>query len=276
MRPTAIGIAFLLTIALPVSAEPIEVVSKSPAQLLSTDGYVLHSRRLGRDFLVQVTKPPTANTTLGQRLAVLYALDGGLDFIAATGQFMTMVGATGPLMVVTVGYQPQDYRFRNGDVLHATVEREGVTVGGRGGLLEQFLKEDLTPFIQAHYPAADTNARFLFGHSYAAAFAVNVLANDPTAFDGYVIASPVLMHDAKAIARVAATAPRAKGVRVYLAAGGRDLPGVAESLHALKTALETSGTGVRLMTHVYETGDHASYLPSAIAEALPMLVPPSR
>ena len=87
---------------------------------------------------------------------------------------------------------------------------------------EAFLLEDLKPFIQAKFPAADPNRSVLFGHSFGGLFAANVFADKPDAFYGYIIGSASAWADPALIARVAAAAPRANGQHIYLTVGEKE------------------------------------------------------
>ncbi len=261
--------ASALAAALPQAAlaGELQILSRPSTVQDLTQALLVRSPQLQRDFLVQVTTPPAIAP--GGKVPVLYALDGGLGVVGPIGGFLAASGATSPLIVVSIGYQPKDYRFRNGDLLHKPVNRRGNLVGGGGAALEAFLKDDLRPYIEANFPVDPTRS-YLFGHSYAGAFAANVLAHQPTAFAGFLIASPNLPEDpelAETLAHLAGS-----GQSILLARGEHDIAGVEPSFLALKGWLARSGFAVR--DHVYPGANHASYLPAMLLDALPRIAPP--
>lgn len=250
-------------------AGELQILSRPPTVQELTQALLVRSPQLQREFLVQVTTPPAIPP--GAKVPVLYALDGGLGVVGPIGGFLSASGATSPLIVVSIGYQPKDYRLRNGDVLHKPVNRRGAMVGGGGAALEAFLKDDLRPYIEATFPVDPTRS-YLFGHSYAGAFAANVLAHQPAAFAGFLIASPNLPDDpelSETLGRLVGD-----GQSILLARGQNDIAGVEPSFLALRRLLARPGGGFAVTDRVFPGANHASYIPAMLLDVLPRLVPP--
>ena len=257
----------LAMLALPARAGQLQVVSRLATVQDFTQALLVRAPQLERDFVVQVTSSP--NIPAGGKVPVLYALDGGLGVTGPLGGFLAVSGGTAPMIVVTIGYQPKDYRFRNSDLLHKPVERKGVKVGGGGAALEAFLRDDLRPYIEASYPV-DPARSYFFGHSYGAAFALNVLVHQPHAFAGYLIASPSLPPDPDLATALGGLT--GEGRRICLSRGEHDLPGIAEDYDRLRQVLGRGGFVVT--DRVYAGANHASYLAAMLLDALPLMLPP--
>src|SRR5690348_14144691 len=90
----------------------VTVVSQAAYSPAGVQQFVLSSRKLGRDFVVVVTppgapivpgmKPPTNN----QKLAVIYALDGGYGVVGPIAQMLSASGVAAPTYVVSISYPP--------------------------------------------------------------------------------------------------------------------------------------------------------------------------
>jgi hypothetical protein len=174
----------LTIVGTPVSGQ-IRVVSQSPAVQILTDTFLIHSERIGRDFIVEVAIPDSVQP--GRKYPAIYALDGGFGIVGpATRMMKERMSAT---FVVSVGYPDQRGRHvgpPDTDFLHARLEMNGQAVGGGGAAFEDVLLKDLRPFMEGRYPL-DPEKAVLMGHSGGGGFAATVLTTKPEAFAGYVI-----------------------------------------------------------------------------------------
>jgi predicted alpha/beta superfamily hydrolase len=276
----ALALGLALTACAPALAEPLKVVSNNPPGMPGYSSFVLHSDRIGRDFTVTVNTPSAVVFLPGQKLPVIYALDNGYGLAGAQGSLLSNTSAMEPAIIVSVGYQPWETRFRNTDLLHNKLTQDKVTIGGGGAAFEAFLLEDLKPFIEAKYPA-DPARSVLFGHSFGGLFAANVFADKPDAFYGYIIGSASAWADPTLIARVTAAAPRARGQRIYLTVGekeGAGKPGggttMTDGYSGLLKALRGQ-PGVILKAQLYKGETHMSYYPRLVADGFPAVLPPA-
>jgi predicted alpha/beta superfamily hydrolase len=259
--------AFAATGAL---AEPFAVISKSQAKQPGAEEYVLHSQRVGRDFLIEVTTPFGPLVKPGQKLPVIYALDGGYGVAGPLSRVMAATSSMSPALFVAVGYKPSDYARRPTDLLHRPWTRDGETQGGGGAAFEAFLLEELKPYIEANYPADATQAA-LFGHSMGGLFATNVLVRRPDAFAAYVIASPFLESDPAALDG----ARRARGPqRIYVSVGATESKSQLDAAAQISAALARPGSGFAVTTRVFEGEGHVSYYPALVLDAFPAILPP--
>lgn len=177
-------------------AQEVTLVSETPAVQAHAVQLVLHSDLMDRDYRIEVTAPFRGPVFPGQKAAVVYALDGGWGVAGPAGSLLGGGGAMLPAYIVTIGYPQGQRNSREQDLLPRPVRRQdgSMAQGGRSPLFARFLTEELRPFIEARYPV-DPQRSVLFGHSLGGIFTANVLADQPTAFSGYLIASPSVWAD---------------------------------------------------------------------------------
>lgn len=280
---TVLAMAALFSVCgTPASADPLKIVSQSPPVRPGVSSFVLHSDRIGRDFLVVVHQPSATPFLPGQKFPVVYALDSGYGLAGATATLLG-TGAMAPAYVVEIGYPPGQPVRRDDDLAHVVTRPQfgGPTFGGGGAAFEAFLLEDLRPFIAARFPV-DNARSVLLGWSMGGLFAARVFADKPDAFSGWIIGSTPVSLDPGVFAAVVQAAPRAKGARVYLAVGELediDQPGAPhwqmDGFRSLTDALKHR-PGVALRTQVYAGETHLSYYPRLVTDGLPFVLPPRR
>jgi predicted alpha/beta superfamily hydrolase len=249
----------------------IQIVSQAPATQAGAERFVLHSQRVGRDFLVEVTAPITPILP-GQKLPVIYALDSGYGIAGPVGRVLSGPGGMAPAFVVSVGYPDGQPNKRNDDLAHHSFRGEdGATVGG-GAAFEAFLIDELRPFIEARYPA-DPDQAILFGHSLGGLFAANVLADRPEAFRAYLIGSPSVWADPALLGHVAAAASRGGGRRVFVGVGGKETAQMLDGTAQLAAVLSKPPSTFVVKAQVFEGQVHMSYYPQLAPIAFAYVLP---
>lgn len=267
-------LAFVL--AAPAFAQPapaLKIVSEGAYAPAGARQFMLHSERVGRDFVVVVSAPSGPFVQAGQRLPTIYALDAGYGVSGPPAQMMAWAGAMSPAYVVSVGYPEGQTDQRNTDLLHRPVTQDGVTFGGGGAAFQAFLTQELRPFLEARYPL-DPGKTILFGHSYGGLFAANVLAEVPEAFSGYVIASPSVWADPQLLAKLATAAPKGKGWRVFVAVGEKEESRMVEGAGQVATTLAAAGSTFTVDKRVFAGENHISYYPMLVPAAFVWILPP--
>lgn len=260
-------------------AAPLTVVSEAPVTEQSATRFVVHSDRLARDYEVTVQLPDAKVFLPGQKLAAIYALDGGYDLAGPTSVFLGARAMMAPAIVVSLRLAPGQPSSRNEDFTHHPFTVDGKTSGGGGAAFEAFLLQDLRPFIEARYPA-DPASSVLFGHSLGGVFAANLFADNSNAFAGYIIGSVVVPRDPGLVDRVAKATARAHGQRVFLAVGGAEDTTQAEKramrqgFNALARAFRTP-PGVTLQARSYPGENHISYYPNLVLDGFRFVLPPT-
>jgi predicted alpha/beta superfamily hydrolase len=259
-----VAIAAAASFAASASAQALKVVSEADLFPLGNHRFIVHSDKVGRDFAVTVTMP-VAFAKYGPpatKVAVIYALDNGYDVAGPIAQMLSRTTDMSPAYVVSIGYIEGQPNMRGTDDSHQ---------GGGGAAFQQFLTSELRPFIEARYPL-DPNKAVLFGHSAGGTFAANVLAQSPKAFFGYIIGSP---GDGVDVERLAKAAPKADGVRVFLAVGGAENETMLSNEKQVAAALSVKGSAVKLESRVFAGEGHTAYYPALASTAFHWLVPPS-
>jgi enterochelin esterase-like enzyme len=234
-RATSGIAAWLWTMTLAMSAiahaaTGLRVVSSGAYSSNGAEQFVLHSARIGRDFLIVVTPPPTTSVldgslpgrqrSMNRKFPAIYALDSGWGIAGPLAQMMAETQIMAPAYVVSIGYPAGQGDPRNVDLLHRTFVDNGQTYGGGGALFQKFLTDDLRPFVESRYPL-DPDKAVLFGHSFGGLFTANVVATSPAAFSGYIIGSPSVWADPQLLSRLTAVASKGMGRRIYVAVGDR-------------------------------------------------------
>lgn len=281
MRRTLAGCLsiFVAATASAVLAAPLTVVSEAPVAASNATRFMVRSDRLGRDYEITVQLPNAKVFLPGQKLAAIYALDGGYGLAGPNSVFLGARAAMAPAIVVSLDFVRGPPSPRAEDFAHRPFTADGVTAGGGGAAFEAFLLEDLRPFIEARYPA-DPAGSVLFGHSMGAVFAANVFANNPDAFAGYILGSVVVPRDPDLAVRVRRAAATAKGARVFLAVGGsedattREKRRMRQSFADLSAAFKF-GRGVALLARSYPGENHMSYYPNLMLDGFRFVLPPA-
>lgn len=257
-----------------------------PAIIDGTTRYLIDSKNVDQVFAIDVWRP--LGTT--GPLPVVYVLDGNTSFGMVSNMYMPMMfaGAVPPAIVVGIGYQIESpmeiVGLRSRDLLptpEAGFEermagagfplRDGVRPGGADAFLA-FIETELKPMIAARYEVDDENET-LVGYSYGGTFAFHVLISRTSAFERYVIGSPVLARDdGELIADEAAHAADSASLdaTVFLSAGEYEIEnGIRLPTEAMIRTLEGRGyRGLVLTTHLFPEETHESALPGTISRGL--------
>ena len=148
-------------------------------------------------------------------------------------------------------------------------------LGGGGAAFEKFILEELRPRIEARYPV-DHDKAFLLGHSLGGLLATTVLANNPSAFAGYLISSPSLQFDPALLDRVRSASRLGAGRRGYLSVGSEEGRVAIPAAEALYTALTTAESRFESCYCNVRGYFHMSVTLTLASVGLPFLIPPER
>lgn len=161
-----------------------------PAKQDSLDSKVLQQKRT-----IDVHLPEESAKEPAQRYETIYVLDGdwNAQLVVDIIGFMRHTGFIPPVIVVSVPnfFDDKGINSRDHD-LTPTVVKDQPRSGGAAQFLS-FLKTELIPYVNEHYPTNRTN--LIHGHSFGGTFLFYVLMNDPNVFDGYMILDPAMWWD---------------------------------------------------------------------------------
>jgi predicted alpha/beta superfamily hydrolase len=257
-------------------ADGLTVVSEGAYGPEGSHVFIVHSAGLGRDFKVVVSAPSGPLVAAGRKLPAIYALDGGRDIAGPVGQYMSWSVSMSPAYVVEIGYPEKGgdtaARWRNTDLLFRPTDVEGQVGGGGAAAFQAFLTDELRPLLEARYPL-DPKAAVLFGHSFGALFAANVLARAPASYASYIIASPSVWADPSVPAALAAAAPRLGAVKVFLAVGGAEEPRMATGVDQIAAALAAPGSAAKVERRTFAGQTHGGYYPELVPQAYAWVLP---
>lgn len=176
-----------------------------PVELKGTHHLTLTSKVLAREFQISVSLPWTYDASR-KRYPVLYMTDAdsgfGLGHAAyAAAQLDAEIPET---ILVGIGYGVDFTKGgfstwsqrRAGELTPTAVkDRPG---SGEGPLFARFLREELIPFVDARY-RTQPDDRTLVGGSLGGLFAVYTLLQHPGVFQQFVVRSPSLWWDDRAM-----------------------------------------------------------------------------
>ncbi len=249
-----------------------------PAATVPVSEQFTMQSKTGAVFLIQVAKPfeVAPRPPAGQKTPVIYLLDGSYltGMMAVSARFLPLENSARSAYVVGIGFPEESFAAygarRNRDLVHVTAGPQGP---GGGAELERFLREELRPAIESRYPV-DPAQSILAGHSLGGLFTATVLANDPTAFSGYLIGSPSLQFDPALVGRLQAASSRGAGRRVYIGVGEAEGALVGQ-VDGLEKALRMPGSGFIVTRKTFAGETHVSVQGAWMANGLKNLLPPA-
>lgn len=251
----------------------MQVMSEGKALQVRTDEIVVHSERIGRDFLVEITYPDRVEP--GRKYSALYAVDAGFGVAGPASHLLIAGQKTAPFFTVAIGYPNEAGRYighRNTDLVHRRVELNGRMTGGGGEAFETFILEELRPFLEARYPL-DPHRAVLFGHSGGGLFTATVLVRKPAAFSAYLIGSLPLIAQSPLREQAREVAPRGEGRRVFIGMAPGDIPTMHSDEFAAPLSSPDSTFKVRQEIFAGET--HNSVYLMLLSKGLPFVLPTS-
>ncbi|MEK1930769.1 MAG: alpha/beta hydrolase-fold protein [Pararhizobium sp.] len=213
------------------AAMPETEMDTMPVTMPSCRRFILNAETgLAYEIFVFVPDAPPPP----QGFPVIYVLDANSDFITVAETVRRVSRrpkATGidPAVVIGIGYPKtgdynadrRHYDFTRGPADAGVFpDRDGPDCGGQAAYI-RFLTHRLLPHVAAHIPIDDAR-RTLLGHSLAGYFALDLLAQHPDMFAGYIAFSPSIWWDRPVLSASLREAGTmfAGTVHVYAAVGG--------------------------------------------------------
>ncbi len=162
------------------------------AQFLPAKPDSVASAVLGQKRAIEVFLPQESAKDPAQRYETIYVLDGdwNAQLVVNTVAFLRQVGRMPTVIVVSVPNFFDERGANSRDVNFLPILVDGKPKPASAPDFLAFLKTELVPYVDRHYPANGTN--LLHGHSYGGIFAFYALVREPALFDGYLIVDPAL------------------------------------------------------------------------------------
>jgi len=248
-----------------------------------------------RGYQVFVALPPSYGTQPQRRYPVLYATDADYAF-PIIRQLARRLNVEGPqieeFILVGLSYG----KGENGGISRQrdyTPTPNGPStappnaIHGQAQSYQKYLRDQVKPFINAHYRTATAKTIFL-GHSYGALLGTQILFTEPDLFSSYILGSPSLWYDKRHALKLEASYAKQNqdlSANVYLYVGAYEalrkgdrrynqtVDMVADN-RALEAALQSRKyPSLKLKSVVLNDEDHLTVAPRGFMQALKYLLP---
>jgi predicted alpha/beta superfamily hydrolase len=200
---TSIAVVLAFSVLKAADAPLVTSSEGAPVVIPRARQYDFTSKISGRDYRVYVSLPFKADPA--KKYPVIYLLDGNWYFGPMAYNVTESAGARAiqQAIVVGVGYPSDDNDLagsRRNLELTPSVDPNAKDNRPRGGgdAFLRVLEEEVKPLVAAHYPV-DPARQILFGKSLGGLAALRSLFRNPGAFSTYVIASPAISYDSRAV-----------------------------------------------------------------------------
>jgi predicted alpha/beta superfamily hydrolase len=285
-------------------ASPAVVPAVQPYRLEHTEVREITSKSLGRTYEVLVSLPDSYEANASHRFPVLFVTDANYAF-PLVRSLAARVGSHGAgledFVLVGLSYAkgdtPEFSRRRDyTPTPRADFDGSSDMPGrkpefGQSAAYRDFIANEVFPLVAGHY-RVDMDRRIFAGHSYGALLGAYILVTQPEMFQRYILSSPSLWFDDKAL--LAKEIEYAKGhqdmvAEVFLTVGEFETiaptPGderynteddLVGDMQLLQRRLEARNyPGLRIQSQVLVGEDHLSGNPVAFTRGLKWALPPA-
>jgi predicted alpha/beta superfamily hydrolase len=175
----------------------------SAAPLVVGETFSMESKILGERRVINVYLPPRYRQGV-DRFPVLYMPDGGIDedFPHVMGAIDVSIKNEVIQPMLVVGIQNVERRHDLVGPTSVAEEQKAAPHAGGAERFRQFLRDELKPYIAAHYRFTAQSA--IVGESLAGLFVLETLLVDPALFDAYIAVDPSVWWNRQALVRSAA------------------------------------------------------------------------
>ncbi|MEL6849316.1 MAG: alpha/beta hydrolase-fold protein, partial [Bacteroidota bacterium] len=171
---------------------------KPPEPITLGESVSIYSNILKEERKLLIYLPSShQDSTLSEKHPVLFVLDGDWYFPATAGMLAYAKGAFSLPEMIVVAISNTD-RVRDFTPTRSNQnmfgeEIQGLENSGGGPVFIRFLQEELIPYIDTSYRAADH--RILAGHSFGGLLVNHLMTTQPELFHGYILIDPSLWWD---------------------------------------------------------------------------------
>jgi len=248
-----------------------------------------------RGYQVFVALPPSYAAQPQRRYPVLYATDADYAF-PIIRQLARRLNVEGPQVEEFILIGLSYGKGENGGVSRQrdyTPTPNGPStaspnaIHGQAQAYQQYLRDQVKPFVNAQYRADPAKAIFL-GHSYGALLGTQILFTEPGLFSSYILGSPSLWYDKRHALKLEASYAKKNqdlNAKVYLYVGqyealrkgdrryNQTVDMVADN-RALEAALQSRKyPSLTLKSAVLNDEDHLTVAPRGFMQAMKYLLP---
>ena len=194
--------------------------------LRDTRYHHVESDSIGRSYHIYVMLPDTYDESADYKYPTIYLLDGGALFplLSAYYRYLNSGEEIPNAIIVGISYGSASFNggnYRSTDFTAKSSEKE---FWGGAGQFQEFLSEELLPFIEATY-RAHSGRRVIFGQSLGGQFVLYTALTEPDLFWGHIASNPALHRNLPFfLRRHAEPTPADERSRLFVASGTNDDP----------------------------------------------------
>ncbi|MBK8787611.1 MAG: alpha/beta hydrolase [Chitinophagaceae bacterium] len=235
---------------------------------------ILKSTMLAEERTLNIYLPDGYNDKA--KYPVIYLLDGSAneDFLHIVGlvQFYNMTFNMPKTIIVGIANvdRKRDFTF---PTKNAELKKTYPTTGGSAKFID-FIEKELQPYIKANYKTNDST--YLIGQSLGGLVATEILLKKPDLFSNYIIVSPSLWWDDRALLKQAPALltgqpDNKKWVYVSVGTEGKEMEEGAAGL--VKALQKANKKNMKIDFVPMPKENHATILHNSIYEAFNILYP---
>lgn len=249
----------------------------------------LASKAVKCEYDVEVVVP---STTLppGTKYPVAYCMDWFIlgDYLKVLPKLMSLGHLTEPYILVgiTQGSTAEDWavmRTRDFTPAHPTDEYsrsnmypKALEMTGGAADFATFLKDELVPYIESHYPC-DPSRRCFVGYSLGSLLGVHLLTTNPHLFQYFLLGSPSLWFNDYYLAGKLDEMPADSLTtlkRIYVSVGEEESWEMLKSFAILRSAFKQKGLEEsRVRTEIIDSAGHVGAMPISLCNGFRFLFP---
>ncbi len=240
--------------------------------LVNTESCNIHSSHVSQEYSISIGLPPTyANPNT--RFPVLYILDGNVEFplMKSICELLWLGREISEAILVGIGYPTSNLDemlpLRTRDL---TPTARGPGTGGAEAFL-LFIHHELIPFVDRDY-RTDPGLGIMFGDSRGGLFALYALFSAPGLFHRYLIVSPSIWWDERAVFELERNYAKQHSdltALVCMSAGALENKRMVANVIKLRRALRTRQyPSLTLAVHILQGETHYSVIPAAVCRGL--------
>ncbi|CCQ10649.1 IroE protein [Pseudoalteromonas luteoviolacea B = ATCC 29581] len=211
----------------------------TPYELPRSSVIEIAEKSSGRVYPLFIQLPPSYEANTDQTYPVIYLTDAHYSFPIVSGamRFPMNNGVMQHAIIVAVSYEKgsagASSRIRDYTPTSAKAWKQ--QTGNAQGHMA-FIRETVMPFIESQYRASKTDRTFV-GNSLGGLFGTYILFTEPDLFSSYILGSPSVWFDDRAILNTSFAKPQTK-IKVYLSVGEYETPAFGEGQDMVAGAMQ--------------------------------------
>ncbi len=276
---TKVLVFTLMALATAVKVYGSEFGQNTPSvTVVRTAHHRLESAKVGDAFIIHVRLPESYSYS-EKSFPVLYVLDGDKCFglAADTADWLAWAKEAPEIIVVGIAYDQSldDWWQKRSRDFTPTKDASKLwgewPLAGEATKFQDFLAEELFPFIEGHYRALPDD-RAVAGISLGGLFGAFSLFTRPSLFQRYILISPAFVWDNKRLWQYEArykVRSNMLSATVFSAVGDADEPAILMPWAEFGRLVEGRGySGLRWITQMFPSESHISVLPGALSRGI--------